>query len=41
MAIMTGVQSPNILGTRPEYESKPVATKQVLTSKKVDIDFVR
>ncbi|MCK5112994.1 MAG: cell division protein FtsZ [Thermoplasmatales archaeon] len=41
MAIMTGVQSPNLLGAHTLREIQPVATKKVLTSSKVDIDFVR
>ena len=41
MAIMTGVQSPNLLSARPLTESRPVETKKVLTSSKVDIDFIR
>ena len=42
MAIMTGVDSPNLLASRPLTESKPVEQpKKVLTSSKVDIDFVR
>jgi len=40
MAIMTGVQSPNILGPKstPMLQQNPVAT---VARKKVDIDFVR
>ena len=40
MAIMTGVQSPNILGPRstPVLNTNPV---QTVSSRKVDIDFVR
>jgi cell division protein FtsZ len=41
MAIMTGVQSPNLLGAQNLRENQPVATKKVLTSSKVNIDFVR
>ena len=41
MAIMTGVQSPNLLGTHILRENQPMATKKVLTSSKVNIDFVR
>ncbi len=41
MAIMTGVQSPNLLAPKSFSESEPVVTKKVLTSAKVDIDFVR
>ena len=41
MAIMTGVQSPNLLGpkTVSSFRSDPI--KQVVSSSKVDIDFVR
>jgi hypothetical protein len=40
MAIMTGVQSPNILGPKstPVLQSAPV---QTVAPKKVDIDFVK
>ena len=40
MAIMTGVQSPNLLGPKsvPATEQVPVKT---VTSSKFDIDFVR
>ena len=41
MAIMTGVQSPNLLSAHAMHENQPVAIKKVLTSSKVDIDFVR
>jgi len=41
MAIMTGVQSPNILGHLPAFESQQLPAKKVLTSSKVDIDFVK
>ena len=41
MAIMTGVQSPNILGVNPTVEAQPLPAKKVLTSSKVDIDFVK
>jgi cell division protein FtsZ len=41
MAIMTGVQSPNLLGAHTLRESQPVAVNKVLTSSKVNIDFVR
>jgi cell division protein FtsZ len=41
MAIMTGVQSPNLLSPRSFTAREQVATKKVLTSSKVDIDFVR
>ncbi|RLF53544.1 MAG: cell division protein FtsZ, partial [Thermoplasmata archaeon] len=41
MAIMTGVESPNLLGPKstPVLERSPVKT--VTSSKTVDIDFVR
>ena len=41
MAIMTGVQSPNLLSAHGLRESQPLEAKKVLTSSKVDIDFVR
>jgi len=43
MAIMTGVQSPNLLGPSQHAAAKtePVCTKKVVTSPKYDIDFVR
>jgi cell division protein FtsZ len=41
MAIMTGVQSPNILGPRANARMNEVPTKQVFTSSKYNIDFVR
>ncbi|MCK4331992.1 MAG: cell division protein FtsZ [Thermoplasmatales archaeon] len=41
MAIMTGVQSPNLLSAHALHENQPVAIKKVLTSSKVNIDFVR
>ncbi|MFW6120011.1 MAG: cell division protein FtsZ [Petrotogales bacterium] len=41
MAIMTGVQSPNLLGSNNMHETQLMPTKKVLTSSKVDIDFVR
>ena len=43
MAIMTGVQSPNLLGPNQHTieKSEPVCTKKVITSPKYDIDFVR
>jgi hypothetical protein len=40
MAIMTGVQSPNLLGAHSLREQQPLQ-KKVLTNNKVDIDFVR
>jgi len=43
MAIMTGVQSPNLLGPSQHATARtePVCTKKVVTSPKYDIDFVR
>jgi len=46
MAIMTGVQSPNLLSQRPERRSNPIApvipTRKCMTNSKVgNIDFVR
>ena len=41
MAIMTGVQSPNLLSAHNLRERQPLEAKKVLTSSKVDIDFVR
>jgi cell division protein FtsZ len=43
MAIMTGVQSPNLLGPTQHTAEKtePFCTKKVVTSPKYDIDFVR
>ncbi len=46
MAIMTGVQSPNILSSKPirnqmQQPSMMAAPKKVLTHSKVNIDFVR
>ena len=43
MAIMTGVQSPNLLGPNQHASAKSeqFCTKQVVTSPKYDIDFVR
>jgi cell division protein FtsZ len=41
MAIMTGVQSPNLLGGRSNLENGSQPPKKVLTSSKMDIDFVR
>jgi cell division protein FtsZ len=40
MAIMTGVQSPNLLGPRSSSQMQNTPTKQVLTSPKYNIDFV-
>ena len=41
MAIMTGVQSPDLLGPKGVSASEISPIKQVITSSKVDIDFVR
>jgi cell division protein FtsZ len=43
MAIMTGVQSPNLLGPNQQTmaKSEPFCTKEVVTSPKYNIDFVR
>jgi len=46
MAIMTGVQSPNLLASRPERKVNPVAPsipqRKVMNNPKVgNIDFVR
>ena len=43
MAIMTGVQSPNLLGPNQQavLRTEPVCTKRVVSSPKYDIDFVR
>jgi len=43
MAIMTGVQSPNLLGPNQQAITKtdPIYTKKVMTRPKYDIDFVR
>jgi len=41
MAIMTGVQSPNLLGPKSVSPSEVVTPKKIVTSSKVDIDFVR
>jgi len=41
MAIMTGVQSPNILGPRSSGSFEQLPTRKVVTSSKFDIDFVR
>ena len=41
MAIMTGVQSPNLLGPRSSTQFQNNPTKQVVTSPKYNIDFVR
>jgi len=41
MAIMTGVQSPNLLGPKGISSVQASPIKQVVSSSKVDIDFVR
>lgn len=41
MAIMTGVQSPNLLSPKTSTEGRPVLAKRILTNAKVDIDFIR
>ena len=41
MAIMTGVQSPNLLGPKSISSVQASPIKQVVSSSKVDIDFVR
>ena len=41
MAIMTGVQSPNLLGPNPSSSLKEKPLPQPVASSKVDIDFVR
>ena len=41
MAIMTGVQSPNLLGTHELRENIVVQPRPVVAKTKVDIDFVR
>ena len=41
MAIMTGVQSPNLLGPKTVSSVHGSPIKQVVSSSKVDIDFVR
>ena len=41
MAIMTGVQSPNLLGPKSAVTMNNSPTKQVVTSSKYNIDFVR
>ena len=41
MAIMTGVQSPNLLGTHELRENIVVQPRPVVAKAKVDIDFVR
>ncbi len=41
MAIMTGVQSPNLLGPNQHAHMQQTPTKKVVTSAKYNIDFVR
>jgi cell division protein FtsZ len=41
MAIMTGVQSPNLLGPKTHTRMNDLPTRKVVTSPKFDIDFVR
>jgi len=41
MAIMTGVQSPNLLGPNRAGSMEAMPTRQIVTSPKVGIDFVR
>jgi len=41
MAIMTGVQSPNLLGPKAHSSMEGLPTRKVVTSTKFDIDFVR
>jgi len=41
MAIMTGVQSPNLLGPRAHTSMEQLPTRKVVASQKFDIDFVR
>jgi cell division protein FtsZ len=41
MAIMTGVQSPNLLGPKSTASMEAMPTRKVVTSPKFDIDFVR
>jgi cell division protein FtsZ len=41
MAIMTGVQSPNLLGPNAHAQMKEMPTRKVVTSPKYNIDFVR
>jgi cell division protein FtsZ len=41
MAIMTGVQSPNLLGPAKHVIMQDVPTRKVVTSSKFNIDFVR
>ena len=41
MAIMTGVQSPNLLGAHELRENVCVTSRPILAKAKVDIDFVR
>jgi hypothetical protein len=41
MAIMTGVQSPNLLGPKGSVSMQENPTRKVVTSPKYNIDFVR
>jgi cell division protein FtsZ len=41
MAIMTGVQSPNLLGPKTYSSAEEHPTRKVITSSKFDIDFVK
>ena len=41
MAIMTGVQSPNLLGPKGSISMQENPTRKVVTSPKYNIDFVR
>lgn len=41
MAIMTGVQSPNLLGPKTHASMEQLPTRKVVASPKFDIDFVR
>ena len=41
MAIMTGVESPNLLGPKTHAAMENLPTRKVVTSSKFDVDFVR
>ena len=41
MAIMTGVQSPNLLGPNRQAQAVERPIKKTVTSEKYNIDFVR
>ncbi len=41
MAIMTGVESPNLLGPRSSHTMEQLPTRKVVSNSKVGIDFVR